>query len=193
MNINPILIIINVCAIILAPIIAIQVSQWLSRKQEAENRKMDIFRKLMVTRATGLSPTHVQALNGIDIEFSEKDEKTKAVYDAWKELRDHFNVAANIETEDEVGWKNWAETRENFLAELLHKMSIRMGFNFNKVDIKRGHYYPKGYGDIESEQMIIRQGFAKIFKNEAFFPIMAWVAPPPSSPGKEEKRANNGK
>ncbi len=182
------MVIVNIIAILLAPLIALQISKWLERKKEAENRKMEIFRKLMVTRATGLSPIHVEALNAIDIEFSEKDEKTKAVYESWKELRDHFNVATNIETEDEAGWKSWSETRENLLAELLHKMSLRMGFNFDKVDIKRGHYYPKGYGDIETEQMIIRQGLAKIFKKEAFFPVMAWVAPPrPNTSGTKEK------
>ncbi|MCX5805632.1 MAG: hypothetical protein NT010_06120 [Proteobacteria bacterium] len=82
-----------------------------------------------------------------------------------------------MKTEDKEGWTNWTSKKEDLLAELLHKMSIRMGYNFDKVHIKRGHYYPKGYVDIETEQRIIRQGLANIFQNKAFFPIYAIIAP----------------
>ncbi|MDP2815120.1 MAG: hypothetical protein Q8O19_00395, partial [Rectinemataceae bacterium] len=49
-------------------------------------RKMHVFSTLMATRATTLSPLHVEALNRIDIEFY-KDRKVK---DAWKALLDGF-------------------------------------------------------------------------------------------------------
>ncbi len=190
------MVIINIVAILLAPLIAIQVSQWLSRRREAENRKMEIFRNLMATRTTGLSPIHVEALNKIDIEFSQNDEKTKAVFEAWKEYRDHLNSAADIKAENEQGWKNWGARKEDLLAELLQKMSVRMGYNFDKVDIKRGHYYPKGYGDIETEQMIIRQGLANIFQRKEMFPIIAWIANQPNQQpevAKETKTESLGK
>jgi hypothetical protein len=181
------MIIVNILAILLAPIIAIQVSQWLSRKKEAENRKMEIFRNLMATRATGLSPVHVEALNKIDIEFSQNDAKTKAVFEAWKEYRDHLYIATTLKREDEdkEGWTNWNSKKEDLLVELLHEMSIRMRFNFDKVHIKRGHYYPKGYVDIETEQRIIRQGLADIFQHKAAFPILAFIAGEPPKPSEK--------
>jgi hypothetical protein len=182
MNLNPVLIIINVIAILLAPLIALRVSQWLNQKKDAENRKMEIFRKLMATRAVGLSPIHVEALNGIDVEFSQENNKTRAVFEAWKEYRDHLSMAATIKADEKEKWTNWNVKKEDLLAELLHKMSVRMGFNFDKVYIKRGHYYPKGYIDVETEQRIIRQGLASIFKKEAAFPVFAWVTNGPPQP-----------
>lgn len=176
------MIIVNIIAILLAPLIALQVSQWLNRKREAENRKMDVFRNLMATRTTSLNPFHVQALNSIDIEFSDNDKKTKPVFDAWKEYRDHLYVATTIKPEEKDRWINWTARKEELLAELLQKMSIRMGYNFDKVDIKRGHYYPKGYVDIETEKRIIRQGLANIFQNKGAFPIIAWIANEPPKP-----------
>lgn len=73
---------VNILAILLAPIIALQISSWLNKKCELEKRKLDVFRSLMATRAAGLSPIHVEALNKIDIEFSQDDKKTKAVFEA---------------------------------------------------------------------------------------------------------------
>jgi hypothetical protein len=169
-------IIINVIAIVLSPLIALQVSKRLNERQEAEKRKMDVFRNLMATRAVGLSPIHVEALNRIDIEFSENDEKTKAVFEAWKEYRDQLYVTTTLKAGDKEGWANWTARKEILLSELLYKMSIRMGYSFDKVHIKRGYYYPKGYVDIETEQRIIRQGLASIFAHKAAFPIVTWAA-----------------
>lgn len=130
----------------------------------------------MATRGSGLSPIHVEALNKIDIEFSQSDEKTKSVFDAWKEYRDHLNDALNIAPGDAEGWKNWTSKKEDMLVELLYKMSIRLDYRFDKVHIKRGHYYPKGYVDIETEQRIIRQGLVNVFEKNKPLPVLVQVA-----------------
>ena len=46
-------------------------------------RKLDIFKTLMATRATPLARTHVESLNRIDIEFT--GIKEKKVREAWAE------------------------------------------------------------------------------------------------------------
>jgi len=58
-----------VFAALLSPLIAVQVTEWIRRSQEARKRKLHVFRTLMSTRAASLAPTHVEALNLIDIEF----------------------------------------------------------------------------------------------------------------------------
>lgn len=63
--------IITISAILLSPFLAVQATVWLNKKTEEKNRKMGIFRDLMATRATALSPKHVEALNRIEIEFYE--------------------------------------------------------------------------------------------------------------------------
>lgn len=168
-------IIFSILAILLAPLIALRVNVWLNWRNEAKNRKMEIFRNLMATRATGLSPLHVEALNRIDIEFYGDDEKNREVFNAWKEYRDHLGLAASIKTEDKDGWTNWTTRKEDLLTELLYKMAICLGYKFDRVHIKRGHYYPMGYVQIESEQMIIRKGLVDIFQNKSALPVLAFV------------------
>ena len=168
--------IVTVIAVLVAPFLAVQANEIINARKEARNRKMQIFRDLMETRATALSPKHVQALNRIDIEFYGVDKKTKAVSDSWKEYHDHLSVARTIEVDNREKWENWNQKKEDLIANLLLKMSECLGYNFDVVHIKRGHYYPKAYVDIETELAIIRRGLVEIFLNKRFFPIMAWVA-----------------
>lgn len=56
-------------------------------------------------------------------------------------------------------------------------MALCVGYNFDKVTIKRGHYYPSGYGDLENDQMIIRKGLVNIFEKKSPFPIFAVTTP----------------
>jgi hypothetical protein len=76
--------ILMVLAVLLAPVVAIQVSVYLERRRERLGRRRDIFRTLMATRASRLAPTHVEALNMIDLEFYGKDQQLRAVREAWK-------------------------------------------------------------------------------------------------------------
>jgi hypothetical protein len=55
---------------LLSPVIAVQVSEFLARRRAARERRLQIFRALMVTRAERLSSEHVRALNSIDLEFT---------------------------------------------------------------------------------------------------------------------------
>ena len=192
--------ILTVLAILLAPLVALQISAWLNEIKEVKKRKMDIFRTLMATRAAGLSPQHVEALNRIDVEFYADDKKTKKVFDAWKIYHDHLNIGQPAELIEEVGiikdektkqeeeakrekrekeWETWSAKKGGLLTDLLYEMALYFGYSFDKVHIKRGHYYPRAYGDIDFELMTIRKGLVRIFENKASFPILAWVAPIP--------------
>jgi hypothetical protein len=146
----------TILAILSAPLVALQVSMWLDKEREAKKRKMDIFGTLMATRATGMNPQHVEALNRIDEKDSGKKEKLDAE------------------------WKAWTLKKEDLLTDLLYEMAQYFGYEFDKVHIKRGHYIPKLYGDIEMELMIIRKSLVKIFEHKAFFPIFALVAEAPA-------------
>ena len=58
-----------IAAVLLAPVVAVQVQKWLEQYRAERERQLRIFKTLMATRATGLSHDHVQALNLIDLEF----------------------------------------------------------------------------------------------------------------------------
>ena len=64
--------VLTILAVILGPILAVQAQKAIERWRERRNRKLWVFKTLMATRGSRLSPNHVQALNMIDLEFSVK-------------------------------------------------------------------------------------------------------------------------
>ena len=83
--------IIMVIAILLAPLLAVQIQKWIEIFRETRQRKLYVFHTLMATRAARVSTEHVQALNMIDIIFY-KDKAEKPVREAWKKYLDHLNT-----------------------------------------------------------------------------------------------------
>lgn len=72
MTISDILMII---AVLVAPFFAVYVQKKIETWKSQRDTKLWIFKTLMATRGATLSPQHVQALNMIDLEFSDKDKK----------------------------------------------------------------------------------------------------------------------
>lgn len=80
--------ILNLIAIIVIPIIAVIIGQYLQNKTEKRKDKMQIFKTLMTSRIYGWTPESVHCLNIIDIVFSD-DEKVR---NAWKDLYDKYCI-----------------------------------------------------------------------------------------------------
>jgi hypothetical protein len=78
----------TVLAIILGPILAIQAQKLIESAHQKREEKRRLFTTLMSTRGRTMSLEHVQALNLIDVVFS--DSKDRSVTEAWAELNDHF-------------------------------------------------------------------------------------------------------
>lgn len=167
MNLSEIL---TVLAILLAPVVAIQVSVYLEKRRTQKNRRLDIFRTLMASRAARLSIHHVNALNSIDVEFYGKDVKFKKVVEALKVYLTHLND----KTLFDASLESWHSKGDDLLVELLQKMAICLNYDFDKDTIKKTSYYPEGYGQQELEGLIIRKGFADIFSGKKPFPIQAF-------------------
>lgn len=77
---------ITIFAIYYGPISALRIQRRLDDERETRNRKLQIFKTLMTYRVTPVNINFVQALNLIDVEFTQQGGKEKAVRDAWKEL-----------------------------------------------------------------------------------------------------------
>jgi hypothetical protein len=155
-----------ILAVLLAPIIAIQVSTYIEKRRERRLkrrerrlRRFSVFRTLMTTRATKLSPVFVEALNMIDVEFYGNDRKSKAVIEAWKSLLDHLY-------DKSLSGEAWAMKKEDLTSELLHKMALSLGYHFDKVHIKRATYFPSDHGEIEEDHQLIRKGLRTLFSGE---------------------------
>jgi len=90
----------------------------------------------MSNRSTRLNPAFVQALNMIDIEFTAASEK--GIHDAWKKLLDYYNDWGGKTPEQRKVDENWDfERATSLLAELLVKMGKQLGYDFDKVYIKK--------------------------------------------------------
>ena len=152
-----------ITATLIGPVLAVQAQKWLERGREIKNGQLRVFKTLMATRAVNLSPAHVEALNAVPIEFYGNDSQLKTINIKWKVYFDHLLINAQTFT-------NWEEKRRELLYDLLIVMSKYLEYDFDEVEIKKV-YSPQGHQVIETDQEIIRAGFAALFKGQASLPI----------------------
>lgn len=129
----------NLAAIIVVPIAAVLIGQWLQNRANRRKDKLEIFKTLMIAR-NGWSPECVRALNIIDIVFAD-DSTVRA---RWKEYYDRLCVENPSETE--------LKKIKTAQDKLLEAMAISLGYK-DKVtwETIQNPYVPKGM--IEAEQM----------------------------------------
>ena len=65
----------------------------------------------------------------------------------------------------------WAEKADDLLADLLQIMGQSLGYDFDKVKIKRGIYIPRGHGEEMTDQFIIRKGLVNILSGKVSLPV----------------------
>jgi len=158
--------ILTLVAIVLGPILAVQAQKYLERRRDNRNRRLGIFKTLMATRGSSLSSMHVEALNRIDLEFSD-DKKYQKIIEAWKEYFD--NLGHRAETEEQLAV--WGAKNEELLANLLYEMGQSLGYKFDKVLIKRNIYSPIGHARVERENELIRKGLLDVLNAETAIPM----------------------
>ncbi len=147
--IGVVLTIVTIVAIYQGPISALKIQRKLDEERESRNRKLTIFRTLISNRVIRLSPAYVQALNLIDVEFTGDSAEEQAVREAWKELHDLYSSFKTTPN---------AEDKSNDLnATLLSAIGKVLGYNFDKVYLKKGGYYPEFLVNTEQEQHALRR------------------------------------
>lgn len=159
-----------IMAVLLGPIIAVQVSKFIDRTNEARSRRLKIFKTLMATRGTTLAPAHIEALNMIDLEFDSSYKKDKAVKTAWKIYLDHLN-------DRHYPQDSWGAKRVELLVDLLHTMALSLNYDFDKSHIRNTTYLPEGVGDVENDQLLIRKSIVALLQGHISLPIHARPLP----------------
>ncbi|MEN0036619.1 MAG: DUF6680 family protein [Cellvibrio sp.] len=152
-------------AVILGPILAVQIQKFIDSRKENKERKIKVFRDLMTTRASTLAVQHVSALNMVGLEFNDK--KYSKVINAWKTYLDHLSSFPD----DENLQKIWIEKRNDQLSDLLYEMGESLGFEFDKVHIKKAGYVPQAHVDKENEENFIRRKTVAILSQKDTVPI----------------------
>ena len=159
-----------VCATLLGPVLAVWVTRTVDDSRRVQDRRLDIFRALMATRRTALSPEKVRALNLVEIEFF----GVRPVEDAHKEVIDHINSPRPLP-------EGWGERHRKLMTKLLTEMAKTLNYNLQQLDVLDGGYYPQGLFDIELEQQAVRQSLIEVLSGRRPL-IVSPGAPTPPSP-----------
>jgi uncharacterized protein DUF6680 len=164
-------------AVLLSPLVAVQVQRWLERFREKRNAKMWVFQTLMATRtvAARISPEHARALNMIDLTFhgglrKRPTKAEKLVLDAWKKYFDQLNIAAG----QGDALRRWAEKRDELFVNLLHAMSEDLGYSFDRLQLMRNFYAPIAQGTLEAELNEIRTSVLGVLRGRSPIAIKPW-------------------
>ncbi|MFL1565139.1 DUF6680 family protein [Pseudomonas sp. O64] len=153
-----------ILATLLSPFIAVQATRWLEQRSEVRGRKVAIFKTLMATRSYSISWVHVEALNRIDLEFGKRNKEEKAVVEAWKAYHDHLHSKPVNE--------QWSVKTIDLLVEMLHKMAIVLGYDFDKTHIKNSAYAPQRHSDTEAQWEAIRRGIIDVMSGDRPLPMV---------------------
>jgi hypothetical protein len=107
----------------------------------------------------------------IDLEFrpnwfGSQSAKDKAVTTAWKNLLDELNAGIHENVKDEATIFAWQKRCDELSVELLFALSTALGFQFSKVELKRGIYYPRGHFAREPLQNSISENLARLLAGD---------------------------
>ena len=144
----------TLAALIIIPIVAVVIAQWLQNRSEKRKDKMQIFKTLMTSRIYGWTPDSVNALNIIDIVFSD-DKKVRA---AWKDLNDKYRVT----NPDQQHLKKI----ENAQYKLLEAMANSLGYK-EKItwETIQNPYMPVGMMQQIETQKIMQQAYFNVINS----------------------------
>jgi hypothetical protein len=154
----------TISAIILGPLLAFVVQNWRDHRRERENRRVEIFRKLVLTLKVNMAPVHVDAINSIPLEFhSEAD-----VMKAWRLYTSHLNQHQAVKADPNA----WAERKFNLLVDLVHKIGQSLGYDhLDEAALRDNLYVPQGYADVEEEMRQIRVAWLQVLNAKRAIPM----------------------
>ena len=168
----------SILAILLSPLFALEIQKPFEDRRARNDRKVELFRRLMTTRATDIAPLHVEALNSIEVEFYparrffgivQPKPSEKKVLDAWRIYINHVNT--NMGEGDALN--RWVDRRKELLTDLIYEMGQSLGYDIDKVTIKTQVYYPRGHWEVETELHALRKAALKVFSSQS--PIVTTV------------------
>jgi hypothetical protein len=171
---------ITTIAIIAGPLAAVLISRHLQDRSEKRSRQMQVYRSLMATRRSPLSPQRVEALNLIDVEFA----KSHQTIFEFKKLVDLYNDTARWKSNDRDVRTQILQEVNDKTADMLNEMGKALGFNFESLELLRGGYAPEAFADIEDQQYQAREFLASLNRGTRAVPVIVVPATPKS--GEEE-------
>jgi hypothetical protein len=142
--------------------------------RQIRDRRLNIFRTLMATRRTLISPEKAVALNMVEIEFY----GIQPVQEAHQQVMAHINAPRPLPD-------NWNDRHRTLLTRLLSEIAQVLGYQLQQLDVLEGGYYPQGLADMELEQQAVRRSLIEVLSGRRPLgvspaaPVPPAVFPPP--------------
>lgn len=179
--------IVSILAIIVSPIVALNIAEIISVNRERSGRKYAILSDLMATRRSRLDGAHIKALNLIELEFYDVPQ-VRSAYRSYVE-----NLSAASPTTDQ-GWDVLVGQRHDLFAELLRTIASHLDYSFDKSDLSRLGYSPQAHEKYGDNQLVISSLMRDVLEGKRALPIAHLVQdqklfPPTPKPKEiEDKR-----
>lgn len=183
--INTAILIVTIIAIVYGPIKAVSLTRAADEVREKKRRQYNILHSLMRTRAFILHADHVAALNVVQLEFY-GNQKIDA---AFRRYMEHLTLEAPTSGEGQI--QVWLDERSDRFYTLVQAIAELLEFKFDKSDLKRLSYSPKGWDDSEALQRGIQTRILELLDFRRPLPIKEFFVsatndkfpPPPTSVG----------
>jgi hypothetical protein len=150
-------------ATFLGPIAAVLVTRYVDRLRQKYDRRLYIFRTLMATRRSNLSPEHIAAFNQIELDFQNDPD----VMTPYRALMKHLNTPFDYAKEN----NRVARERQSLRTKILSAMAKNLHIRVEQLEILEGGYMPQGHVDVEREQTAIRRLLTEIADGKRSFPV----------------------
>ncbi|MCE8511616.1 hypothetical protein KBY22_02860 [Ruegeria pomeroyi] len=157
---------ITTAAIVAGPLMAVLIAHYLQKSSDTKQRRLQVFRSLMSTRRTPLSPERVQALNLVEIEFAGQTDVLKE----FKELLKIYNDQVKWKSDDENVRKSAVQEVDDKTAQMLREMGRVLGYKFENLELLRGGYYPEAFSILDDQQNEIREFFVGLNNGSKLLP-----------------------
>jgi len=125
-----------VIATLTGPVLAVLITRFIDAKRDRKTRQTDLFRTLMRSRRSSLSPEYVAALNTVEVEFA----GVKPVENAQRELLTHLNSNAQANPLE------WTDRIRRLQTRLLYAIANYLGYEMEQLDVLEGGYSADGMG-----------------------------------------------
>lgn len=146
--------ILNLIAIIVIPITAVLIGQWLQNRSEKRKDKMQIFKVLMTARIYGWTVESVQALNVIDIVFADD----KKVRTAWVQLHNKYCVENPAQTQ----FEQIKMAQYKLLEEISNSLGYKDKITWESI---QNPYVPNGFVQQWQQQAQAQQAYNSLLNS----------------------------
>lgn len=170
--------VVMIAAVIAGPILAVLATRYVDQLVEKRRRRLDVFRSLMETRGLRLDPSHVSALNLVDIEFYH-DKKVRETYRRYIE-----HLSSPMPPVEEQ--PRFFDQRSNLFLDLLADMGSAVRMRFDKNDLQRLSYVPVAWDNDEAVRRKNMLLINQLLAGERPLPVtnfLSSTSPYPPPPG----------